>query len=174
MSPYRPSGRRNKRSTWKSSQAERPGVNSRHRPSTAVTHQPARLCTSADRAIRRLSRYEFSRDGDGNLITVTRTGTRYHHDPNAALPIPFRVVVVRREYQESLGQGLSVYQTLGLFSRYPISCSLQLLATGSRKDFIRSHISEFHPFASWTEISCHRERSHRIRKRTRARPSERS
>lgn len=85
-------------------------------------------------------------------VTVLRSGTRYTHDPNAALPTPFMHEVEPGKCTESWGEGISVFHNPNAL----VPLSEELFPSVAHHKFddgqIRSHIPEFHPFGSVTLI----------------------
>lgn len=85
-------------------------------------------------------------------VTIMRTGTRYTHDPNAALPTPFVHEVKSGKCYESWGEGLSVFHNPNALVPLPEELFPSIAHHRFDRGQIRSHIPEFHPFGSVTVI----------------------
>jgi len=85
-------------------------------------------------------------------VRITRIGTHYTHDPNAALPTGFVKEVAPGQCTETWGEGLSVYHNPRALR--PLAEAMFPSIAHHRFDNgqIRSHIPEFHPFGSVTHI----------------------
>jgi hypothetical protein len=85
-------------------------------------------------------------------VRIIRIGTRYKHDPNSALPMGFIHEVAPGVGSESWGEGLEVYHNPN--ARVPLPEGLFPSIAHHRFDNgqIRSHLPEFHPFGSITQL----------------------
>jgi hypothetical protein len=85
-------------------------------------------------------------------VKIIRSGTRYTHDQNAALPTPFAFEIEPGKCNESWGEGVSVFHN----PNASVPLSERVFPSVAHHKFdqgqIRSHIPEFHPFGSFTLI----------------------
>ncbi len=89
--------------------------------------------------------------GDPDVVLM-RAGTRYDHDPNAAVPKPFFAYVKPGDYEESWGEGLSLYHNPGAI--HPVD---PRLFPGIAHHYLKdgqqvSMLPEFFPYGSITSI----------------------
>ena len=85
-------------------------------------------------------------------VRIVRIGTRYMHDPNAALPLRFVHEVAPGASAETWGEGVSIFHNPR--ARTPLPEFLFPSVAHHKFDDgqIRSHLPEFHPFGSVTNI----------------------
>jgi hypothetical protein len=86
-------------------------------------------------------------------IRMIRTGTAYNPDYNATEPIPFTFEVDHDKYQETWGQGLSMYHNPK--ANIPVSPDLFPKIAHhwlDEKNVQRSIFAGFHPFSSFTNV----------------------
>lgn len=81
---------------------------------------------------------------------MMRSGFKYRHDKNAALPEPFHFEIKQGAVTETWAEGLEMFHNPN--AQYPIDSRLfQNIAHHRFKDGqIESHLPEFHPFSSYT------------------------
>ena len=85
-------------------------------------------------------------------VEVMRAGTRYTHDPNAALPTAFAHHVVPNKYAETWGEGLSFFHNPNALVPLREELFPSIAHHRFEKGQIRSRIPDFHPFGSVTFI----------------------
>lgn len=85
-------------------------------------------------------------------VKIVRSGLQYTHDPNAALPTPFMLQVEPGKCQETWGEGLSVFHNPRALRPLPEILFPSVAHHKFDAGQIRSHIPEFHPFTSVTQI----------------------
>lgn len=79
-----------------------------------------------------------------------RSGVCHHHDPNAALPLPFHFEVAPGKANETWAEGLSMFHNPN--AKYPVPRELfpSIAHHEFRDGQMHSAIPEFHPYASMT------------------------
>lgn len=85
-------------------------------------------------------------------VRVVRMGTRHTHDPNAALPTPFLHDVRPGGRSETWGEGLSVYHNPNAAIPLPETFFPSIAHHRFDNGQIRSHLPEFHPYGSVTQL----------------------
>lgn len=85
-------------------------------------------------------------------VKILRLGTRYLHDPNAALPARFAHDVAPGACAETWGEGVSIFHNPHARSPLPEVLFPSVAHHKFVDGQIRSHIPEFHPFGSVTTI----------------------
>jgi hypothetical protein len=91
--------------------------------------------------------------GRGGLMMIRR-GTRYVHDPDAALPAPFSYEVGNR--METWGEGIEVFHNPNAVEPLPSGVFPDAVDHRLEDGLIVATMPAFHPFASLTIVTRRR------------------
>lgn len=115
------------------------------------------VITNSQGTVSKFNRLGFAAGFGSRRVEMTRRGTRYVHDPNAARPEPFTQEVHASTFSETWVEGMNVYHNPRALVRLrpqmlPTAAHHRLTDTGH----LGSVIPDFHPYGSETLIRVRR------------------
>lgn len=115
------------------------------------------VLTNSQGTISKFNRLGFLAGFGSRLVQMTRSGTRYVHDPNAARSEPFVQRVHAPDFSETWVEGMNVYHN----PRALVPLRPQMLPTAAHhrlteNGMLGSVIPDFHPYGSETVIQVGR------------------